>query len=105
MSAGHLLATPSTCKQLLDIFINGENDGFSNTGAIALSHIIKVNPQLFESVLEYVNMAQICGVLNDGSPRVQQAFMTMLNIALLNKNQRLLDCMGQEADLVLATLL
>lgn len=62
-SAGHLLANGITAKLLLEVFLNGEKEGFANTGAIALGHLVKINPSLFDHILETINSAQLCKIL------------------------------------------
>ncbi len=99
------MANPACVRLLLDIFINGEKEGFQNTGAIALGHTVKLNPMLFEIVLDTLKMSEICQVLNGDSHRVQQSFITMINIALLNQCDRLVEAMTEDSDLVLQTLI
>lgn len=94
-TAGHSLATIPTCKALLDAFINGGKDSYVNTAAVALSHVVKLNPSLFNYVIDYIPLEDICTVLNDGHSRVQQAFITMVNVALLHKNELLLRAVNE----------
>jgi serine/threonine protein kinase len=100
VSAGHLLATDTTCKLLLDAFLNGGKESYVNTAAVALSHICKLNPNLFSYVVEYITVEEICSVLVEGQSRLQQSFVTMLNIALLNENELLLKSINDNTDWV-----
>lgn len=95
VSAGHLFASANTCKLLIDIFLHGRKESFRNTGAIALSHICKLNATLFNYVIDYIPFDEMCTVLMEGNSRVQQAFITMINLALLHKNEKLLTKMGE----------
>lgn len=52
------------------------------SSAVALSHICGLNPQLFESIFERITAPVYCNTLIEGNARVQQAFITMLNLAL-----------------------
>jgi len=83
---------------LLDIFLHAEKEGFANIGAIALSHVVKVNPSLFNMVIDTIPIPQMCQIMLEKEQRVQQAFITMMNIALLNKNQNLLDQMEENSE-------
>jgi hypothetical protein len=61
-------------------------DGIRVSAAIALSHICKLNPQLFPDIFETITPSKFCETLleNNSQSRVQQAFITMLNLALHN---------------------
>ena len=88
----------------MNIYANGEKEGFANTGAIALGHCIKLNPKLFELLLESLSIVEICKILASEGQRVQQSFITMLNIALLNNCKPLVEAMTDQHNLVLSTL-
>lgn len=97
-SAGLGLATSATCKCLIDAFLSQAKESFTNTAAVALSHVVKLNPRLFGIVLDYIPLVDICSILSDSHTRVQQAFITMLNVALLNQNESLLSCVNDTGD-------
>lgn len=64
-------------------------EGIRISSAIALSHICKLNPQLFPVIFETITPSKFCEILLEGTgnqSRVQQAFITMLNLALHNIN-------------------
>ena len=69
-SAGHLLANSATCKLLLDVFLNGEKESFANTGAIALGHLVKINPSLFDYILDIITSTDLCRILTESNARV-----------------------------------
>ena len=98
MSAGHLFASTATWKWLLDSFLNSNKESYIITAAVALSHIWKLNPSLFNYVIEYIPLEDICRVLTESQSRIQQAFITMLNIALLNNNETLLKMVNDNCD-------
>jgi len=52
------------------------------SAAVALSHICKLNPKLFAVIFEKITPKYFCYTLTEGQSRVQQAFITMLNLAL-----------------------
>lgn len=58
-SAGHLLATVPTCKCLLEAFLKGGKESYVNTAAVALSHVCKLNPDLFNYVIESISLEDI----------------------------------------------
>ena len=62
-------------------------EGIRISSAIALSHICKLDPQLFPIIFETITPRKFCEILmesNISQQRVQQAFITMLNLALHN---------------------
>lgn len=61
-------------------------EGIRISAAIALSHICKLNPKLFPVIFETITPQRFCETLmhGNGQSRVQQAFITMLNLALHN---------------------
>lgn len=62
-------------------------EGIKISAAIALSHICKLNPSLFPVIFETITPTKFCQILMDSSNnqhRVQQAFISMLNLALHN---------------------
>jgi hypothetical protein len=89
-SAGHSLATVPTCKCLLEAFLNGGKEAYINTAAVAISHICKLNPILFNYIIDYIPIDDICSILIEENTRIQQAFITTLNVALMHKNEHLL---------------
>lgn len=60
----------------------GVNDNLRTSAAVALSHICKLNPSLFSIIFEKITPKFFCYTLTEGQSRVQQAFITMLNLAL-----------------------
>lgn len=57
-------------------------DIFKISAAVALSHIVKLNCQFFPIIFDKMGSGRFCFVLSEGQSRVQQAFITMLNLAL-----------------------
>jgi len=103
-SAGHRFASEETVQHVLNIFLmemkdlsefHSEQDyepymlwyeGIRISAATALSHICKLNPMLFPQIFETITPSVFCETLmhGNGQSRVQQAFITMLNLALHN---------------------
>jgi hypothetical protein len=54
-------------------------ESLRTSAAVALSHIVRLTPSLFGVVLEKITLAVFCQLLIEGTSRVQQAFITMLN--------------------------
>ncbi|CAI2363171.1 unnamed protein product [Moneuplotes crassus] len=96
--AGIGLATSGICKSLIKAFLSQGKESFVITSAVALSHVVKLSPKLFQIVLDYIPLEDICTILIDNHSKVQQAFLTMLNIALLHKNEALLISVIESAD-------
>lgn len=104
-SAGILLATHETCTTLLGEFINGGKQAYINTAAVALSHIVKLNPSLFTHVIEEISIEDFCTVFDQGQGRIQQALITMLSIGLINKNEALFLQVNENPDALCQSLL
>ena len=103
-SAGHRFANQKTVQRVLGIFMMEMNEpdiehqeadqqsyvqwyeGIRISAAIALSHMCKLNPQLFPVIFQTITPTRFCETLmyGNGQSRVQQAFITMLNLALHN---------------------
>jgi hypothetical protein len=49
---------------------------------VALSHICRLQPKLFPLIFNKITPRLFCYTLTEGTPRVQQAFITVLNQAL-----------------------
>jgi serine/threonine-protein kinase ULK4 len=82
ISAGCNFATLEVATLLLNIYITTKNEPFKTSAAVCISHICKLNTTLFPIIFESLKCEQFSLALLEGSPRIQQAFITMLNIAL-----------------------
>ena len=58
------------------------NEHLRTSAAVALSHIVRLQPKLFPLIFNKITPRLFCYTLTEGSPRVQQAFITVLNQAL-----------------------
>lgn len=96
MSAGILFATLDYATECLGIYNSSENEGLRTSAAVSISHICKLNPIIFPTIFESMSCKQYCVILSEGAPRVQQALITMLNIALTNPYSRLNDSLMEE---------
>ena len=92
-SAGGRFATVESTNYLLQIFLGlhtpgGQavplfvNENLRTSAAVALSHICRLQPKLFPLVFNKITPRLFCYTLAEGSARVQQAFITLLNQAL-----------------------
>ncbi len=55
------------------------NENLRTSAAVALSHIVRLQPKLFTLVFNRITAKLFCYTLTEGTPRVQQAFITLLN--------------------------
>lgn len=60
-------------------------ESLKTSAAVAMSHILRLKPQLFSDMLERIPLSSFCQALIDGSTRVQQAYITILNYAIQNE--------------------
>lgn len=98
ISAGERFATPEAATSLLHIYLKSENEGFRIVASVALSHISKLNPSLFPVIFEEITPVIFFNTFKDGHARTQQAFITMLNLALRMPYQKLIDTLLNEKD-------
>jgi serine/threonine-protein kinase ULK4 len=80
-SAGHKFTTLETINHLLAIFLHQEPKttqaraeariGLQTSAAVALSHIVRLNSQLFPIIFERITAVNYCLTLSEGPPRVQ----------------------------------
>jgi serine/threonine-protein kinase ULK4 len=96
ISAGERFATPEAASSLLNIYLNSESEGFRIVASVGLSHLSKLNPSLFPVIFETITPKAFFGVFKEGHARTQQAYITMLNLALRMPYQKLLDTLLSE---------
>ena len=84
VSAGCLFATKEVASLLLEILNTSKNENMVVSASVALSHICKLNPELFSVFFESVGFNNFCGFLTDGLARIKQAFITLLLYAVKN---------------------
>ena len=76
---------------MLNIFLKSENEGFRIVASVALSHLSKLNPSLFPVIFETITPNAFFNVFKEGHARTQQAYITMLNLALRMPYHKLID--------------
>lgn len=91
IAAGERFATPEAATSLLNIFLKSENEGFRIVASVALSHLSKLNPSLFPVIFETITPNTFFNVFKEGHARTQQAYITMLNLALRMPYHKLID--------------
>ena len=96
ISAGCNFATLEVATLLLNIYHTTKNDPFKISAAVCVSHICKLNTTLFPTIFESLTCKQFSLALLEGSPRIQQAFITMLNIALTQPYAKLNDTLQDD---------
>jgi hypothetical protein len=87
---------------LLNIYHTTKNEVFKTSAAVSISHICKLNTTLFPTIFESLTCKQFSAALLDGPPRIQQAFITMLNIALTQPYAKLNDTLQDDENFILA---
>jgi hypothetical protein len=96
ISAGHKFATLETANHLLGVIATAKNENFKTSACVALSHVCKLNASLFPIAFEKITCKAFCAMLSDGQPRVQQAYITMLNLALTTPYPKINEILLQE---------
>jgi len=71
-------------------------DAFKTSAAVSVSHICKLNTTLFPTIFESITCKQFSNALLEGSQRIQQAFLTMMNIALTQPYPKLNDTLQED---------
>lgn len=82
ISAGYQFATLKVATLLLNIYHTQTNEVFKTSAAVSISHICKLNTTLFPTIFESIGAKNFSLALADAPARIQQAFLTMINIAL-----------------------
>lgn len=54
-------------------------ESLRTSAAVAMSHVLRLQPSLFSEVLERIPLGAFCHYLKEGTTRVQQAYITVLN--------------------------
>ena len=98
ISAGERFATPEAASSLLNIYINSDSEGFRIVASVALSHLSKLNPSLFPVIFETITPKLFFATFKEGHARTQQAYITMLNLALRMPYQKLIDTLLDEKE-------
>jgi|TARA_B110001450_G_scaffold226088_1_gene224661 serine/threonine-protein kinase ULK4 len=96
ISAGCNFATLEVATLLLNIYHTVTMDSFRTSAAVSVSHICKLNTTLFPTIFESITCKQFSQALLDGSQRIQQAFLTMINIALTQPYPKLNDTLQED---------
>ena len=96
LSGGILFATLDIATALLGIYNSTQNEGLKISAAVSISHIWKLHPSIFPTIFESISCHSFWTILWEGLARIQQAFITMLNIALTNPYPKLNDVLMEE---------
>lgn len=89
ISAGCSFANLDVVTLLFHVYNTVTDESFRVSSAVSISHICKLNTTLFPTIFTSLTSRNFAASLNDGAPRIQQAFITMLNIALTQPYERL----------------
>ena len=82
ISAGCSFTNLDVVTLLFHVYNTVSDESFKVSSAVSISHICKLNTTLFPTIFTSLTSRNFASALHDGSPRIQQAFITMLNIAL-----------------------
>ena len=82
ITAGCSFATLKVATLLLNIYHTQSNEVFKISAAVSISHICKLNTTLFATIFASLGPKNFSSALLEGPARIQQAFITMINIAL-----------------------
>ena len=104
IAAGEKFAQKEVVELLLTIYHQEINEAFGVVSSVALSHLSKLNPNLFPVIFESVTPTKFLGTFFEGHARTQQAFITMLNLALRMPYQKLVDTLIQEKNFLEALM-
>ncbi len=96
LTAGCSFATLKVAALLLNIYHTQTNEVFKTSAAVSVSHICKLNTTLFPTIYESLTPHNFSLALAEGPPRIQQAFLTMLNIALTQPYEKLDHCLQED---------
>jgi len=96
ISAGCSFANLDVVTLLFHIYNSVTDETFRVSAAVSISHICKLNTTLFPTIFTSITSHQFAAALNDGAARIQQAFITMLNIALTQPYQKLDETLQEE---------
>ena len=80
----------------------GYSTRFNAGGAVANSHMCTLNMNMCPTIFGSLICKQFSSALLDGPPRIQQAFITMLNIALTQPYAKLNDTLQDDENFILA---
>ena len=82
---------------LFHIYNTVKDENLRISAAVSISHICKLNTTLFPTIFTSFTSRNFAAALDEGAPRIQQAFITMLNIALTQPYQKLDETLQDEA--------
>jgi len=80
----------------LHIYNSATDETFKISSAVSISHICKLNTTLFPTIFGSFTSTNFSKALVDGASRIQQAYITMLNIALTQPYPKLDETLQQE---------
>ena len=96
ISAGCSFANLDVSTLLLHIYNTQTDEPFKVSAAVSISHICKLNTTLFPTIFGSFTSANFSKALMEGAPRIQQAYITMLNIALTQPYPKLDETLQNE---------
>lgn len=96
ISAGCSFANLDVITLLFHIYNTVTEETLRISAAVSISHICKLNTTLFPTIFNSFGCKNFAKGLLDGAPRIQQAFITMLNIALTQPYPKLDEALQEE---------
>eukprot|EP01116_Phalansterium_solitarium_P006147 TRINITY_DN18452_c0_g1_i1.p1 TRINITY_DN18452_c0_g1~~TRINITY_DN18452_c0_g1_i1.p1 ORF type:complete len:1283 (+),score=487.38 TRINITY_DN18452_c0_g1_i1:196-4044(+) len=93
---GKLFCTLPIATQMLDVFNASKNTMLRVTIASALSRIGRQNVTIIHQIVEKSEPAALLEHVQDGNPRVQQAFLNLVNLCLLDSPPKIQDAIADD---------
>jgi len=90
------LRTMETVTTLISLINSAQLDLVRGTAACSISRLVRASPALASQILDKVGVAGVYQMLNDENMRVQQGFVNVLNVALLEPSARLLKALVED---------
>uniref|UniRef100_A0A7S0HXU4 Protein kinase domain-containing protein n=1 Tax=Hanusia phi TaxID=3032 RepID=A0A7S0HXU4_9CRYP len=94
------LRSVEVLSALISIVSSAQVEALRGTAASAMSRIVRLMPSLACQIIDKVNFQSVIQRLNDDNAKVQQGFINILNVALVQPNQRLLKSLNEQSTII-----
>ncbi len=75
--------------KLLDLFSKSKNQDLRLSAIYTISHLIRLEPNLFKTFLEKKNLSEVKKSLEEEQPKIQQAILNCLILGVISENQQI----------------
>jgi hypothetical protein len=100
LKAGIKFATIEFFHALHSIYVTTKNESLKVSIVCAFSHIARLNTSLVWPMIEKLGINHIAGCFHDSNPRIQQAFITLLNMMLHTMGTKTYTLLAEEKALM-----